>query len=368
MTLEEINKISETEKFDILFNNTYFINKILLIKLKKIFSDYFFIPEDQLYTSRTNLKFFIHRLVNKKTIDIDSVKLDLIKNVPITDLCVKYNEPQEVIEEIKNNLYNDIKIINSKIYNLKEISDIFKNKRSTLEFNPELIKIKMKHTDRKCLCWKGSDLNKSLDNITRLTIKGIKTNNSLVPLVSVLDKITNVSTQALEFRIKKGYKVFGVDLSYIHNDRISSKILYIKKEDFDNILKNKKYYIKVGDLLSNKKLEYVYKNNLLHYYNFIYKKSTSLTNMYIKKDTYFKLKEIENLHKNNYATFIDNLCKFIKSENIDSYSTSIIFKLVPYFYKRPKERRDNILTNCNIKILNNKISKKDTLILLKYLK
>lgn len=369
MTLEEVLYILKNEKFDSLFNKTHFVNKITLIKLKKIFSDYFYIPENEIYNNTPNVRFFIHRLSNKKMLDIESVKRDIYNKIPINELCVKYTEPPEVIEEIKNNLYNDIEILNSKFYNLNDLAEILKIKRTTLEFNPVLKKIKLKHSDRKCLYWKGSDIIKNLDIITRYTLNGIDSNKSLLLLKNVIDKIDSDCTEALNFRIRKGYNVFGVNLSYIHRDRKGTKTLYIKKEDFDKILENKKYYVKVKDLLDSKKLDYINKNHgIINYYNFIYKKSTILTHKYIKKDTYFKLKEIGNLYKNNYNGFIDKLCDFIKTEDADFYNINTIYKLVPYLYKQTKEIRNSILNKYNIKLDNNEISVEDTLFLLNCIK
>lgn len=369
MTLEEVYHILETEKFNKYFNQTTLYNKVMLINLRKSFSEYFFIPEDELYKNNTTGLFFVSLIHNKKNLDIEEVKMDIYNKIPDLTLSVKYLESPEVIKEIKDNMYNDIKILKNKLYTINDLSTIFNIAGPTVYANKFLSRIAIKYNTS--IFWIGDVIFKNLNKISQQTISCLSVNKNIVPLIE-LSKILYPNNHAVTLcRIKTNKKIFGVDLSYVIEEKDKQlKAYFIKNSDYKKILENRKYYIKTDVLRKEYDILAPYeKAAIKNYHDFIFNKQTCLNSVYIKKETVSNIIEVLNLYKNNYIGFIDKLYNHIYNTKVNFYNLFFIRSLIPVLsYKHKRYFINKISTICKAKIVNDTISKKDILKLLEYLK
>lgn len=369
MTIEEVYCILETEKFNSTFNRISLYHKVLLLKMRKTFSEYFFIPENKIYKSPTYISFFSKILINKEILDIEKIKIDIYNKIPDLTLSVKYLEPPEVIKEIKDNMDNDIKILKNRIYTLKEISVVFNVTNAVVSVNKVLSKIAVnKNVKRNSIkFWLGDTISKNLNDIAKQTPKGNNINNNLKTIFDLSKKI-DIPYEVIKDRMKKGDNVFGVNLSYMQHDKNKKDTFYyIKEEDFNKIISNKKYYIKTSDIKKDLKVLGSLLSVLINYYNFIYKKHTRLYHMFIKKETVIKLKEIIDLHNNNTREYINKLYDFIKKEKNSSFKLNFICGIIPILRFSNKICYNKRIEESGIDIKDGLISKSDTLKLLDYL-
>lgn len=369
MTLEEVLRILKTEEFNKYFNQSTLYNKVMLLNLRKSFSEYFFIPEDELYKNNTTGLFFVSLIHNKKILDIEEVKIDIYNKIPDLTLSVKYLEPPEVIKEIKDNMGNDIKILKNKLYTVNDLSSIFNIAGPTVYLNKFLSRISIKY--KTSIFWIGDVIFKNLNKISQQTINCLSVNKDIVPLIE-LSKILYPDNHTVTLcRIKTNKKIFGVDLSYVVEEKDKQlKAYFIKNSDYKKILENRKYYIKTDILRKEYDLLTAYeKAAIKNYHDFIFNKQTCLNNVYIKKETASNIIEILNLYKNSYIGFIDKLYKHIDNINVKFYNLFFIRSLIPELSNKHKKYFINkISTICKVKIVNDTITKKDLLNLLEYLK
>lgn len=361
MTLKEVFHILETEKFDNNFNKTSLYNKVMLIMLRKVFSEYFFISEDNIYKTRTYVIFFNSLICKKENINIEKIKLDIYNKIPILTLAVKYLEPIEVIEEIKENIDKDISILKNKIYTSIELSSIFNLHSTTITANKILNKTCIKNNNGSIIFWLGHILHKNLDDIAKNSSLGNMSTN-LVPLKKLYKHI-DLDPSGIREKIKKGNKLFGVDLTYAYNGKSSkSKITFIKKEDYEKILYNKKFYIKIEDVKKEINVVSTTEKAIINnYYDFIYNDKIELREVWVKKETISKLLEIINLYKNRYHSFIDNLYQYIKQHKDKNFIVKDILLILP------RTSSLKIIVQ-SFKIENGFITKKDALFLIDQVK
>lgn len=369
MNIKEVFHILETEKFNTYFNNTSLYNKVMLISLKKCFSEYFFIPEDEFYKTSSNSLFFIQFITSKKNLDIEEVKMDIYNKIPDLTLSIKYLEPPEVIKEIKDNMKNDIKILKNKIYTPNNLSNIFKISTSAIAMNKFLNQSAIKYNSS--VFWLGDIIIKNINKISQQSKSCLNVNKDIIPLKVLSNTIYPNKSNNIITRLKKKCRIFGVDLSYALEEKDKSlKAYFIKNSDFKKIVSNKKYYIKTDVLRKEFILLSNYeKSAIINYYNFIFNKNTCMVSEYIKKETASNIIKIINLYKNDYNGFIDKLYNFINTNKNKFFNIAIIKNLIPrisyctmdYFNKK-------IFMVCKNEIVDDKISKKDLLKLLDYLK
>ncbi len=369
MNIKEVFHILETEKFNNYFNNTSLYNKVMLISLRKSFSEYFFIPENELYKTNTSALFFIQFITYKKFLDMEEVKMDLYNKTPELTLSVKYLEPLEVIKEIKDNMNNDIKILKNKIYIPNDVSNIFNISKTVITCNKFLNQTAIKY--KGCVFWLGDIIIKNLNKISQKSIQCLSVNKDIVPLKELSKLIYPNNSNKIIYRIKHKNKIFGVDLSYTLEEKDKSlKAYFIKNSDYKKIIDNKKYYIKIDVLRKEiNSLSDFERASIINYYDFIFNKQTCINSDYIKKETVSNIIIILNLYKNDYIGYIDKLYNFIYNNKIKFFEIGSIKKLIPSLSSIPKSSfNKKISTLYKVEIVDNNISKENTLKILDYLK
>lgn len=368
MNIKEVFHILETEKFSSDFNKTVLYNKVMLIKLRKSFSEYFFISEDSFCKTNINALFFNNLILHKKNLDIEEVKMDIYNKIPDLTLSIKYLEPLDVIKEIKDNMNNDIKILKNKIYTANELSNIFNISIPVISNNDFLSRTAIRY--KKSLFWIGEIIIKNLNKISQKSLRCLSVNKDIVPLRELSKILYPDSRTALLTRIKNKGKIFGVDLYYTIEEKDKNlKQYFIKNSDFKKILNNKKYYIKTDILRKEYNLLNEYeKTSIKKYHDFIFNKQTCLVSGYVKKETASNIIEILNLYKNNYTGFIDKLYNFINKSKNKFFMFSIINGILPAIRFKFGLILEKVFTEFKIEVENDKISKKDVLKILDYLK
>ena len=79
--------------------------------------------------STIEMNFLVSLINRKEPFTIEGIRLDLLAGMPISDVAMKYCEPQEVVAEIlERNLRSEGDIVISKIYNVKELCKVFKKR------------------------------------------------------------------------------------------------------------------------------------------------------------------------------------------------------------------------------------------------
>lgn len=363
MTLEEIDEIIKTEKFCTSFYKSSYLIKVKLINMRDIFSLHFNITKEKLYSNTAYFNFFRHYINNAPELDIDKIKLDLINKEPILKLSLKYIEPIEVIEEIKNKIEENVLILDSRIYTASELCKIFNMFPSGFMKNPLIQKISYFDKKIKSYFWLGKDINNNLgvDLKIKNQKKVVVDKKNLVSLQMLKNNI-DIKDNTIDSRIKKKLKIFGVELDIIKKGKDGSH--YIKEEDYLNIIKNKKYYISKKESEIFVELDTNTLAIIRNYYNIFYNKNSNFIGMYIKKDTAIKIKEIVNNYKNNYSLYVDNFYNFIKESDCNVYNYRNIFYTFGYCNKNKK----SLLKRLNIEPKMNSIDKNDVLRIMEYLK
>lgn len=323
MNMEEFNFILKNEKFAVDFNKSGLVNKLRLLKMRSLFSQHFRIPEEKIYSLNTYYKFFSLYINTYSEFDINEVKLDILNNMSDIDICLKYKEPLEVIEEVKKNLKEDILIVDSKYYTTPELCRIFNLGNESILYGRILSKIKINHNGSRFSMWLGSDINRHIG--TNLNIKNsteTKMGKMDIITLSALGKALGISNDLLRTRMNNKYRIFGVELKSI-GDEI--KDLYIKKEDYDKILSNKKYYIIAKDaeifpIGTPAKV----KDVVVSYYSILYNKYINLNSKYIKKENVLKIRNIIKIRENDFCTYFDNLYDAMEQSENNSYNLNKI--------------------------------------------
>lgn len=362
MTIEEANESLKVDTYSSYFNvkfNLY--TKLSLIRLKETFTKYLFIPKDDLYGNISYSKFFSVLFYNKSNIlDINQIKLDIINNVPDIIISFKYLEPLEVVNEIKEKIEEDILFLDNKLYSLKELSVLLNMTTGGIHYNKVLNKINIKKNVYAGNFYYGKDLNTNLTKILQHSkLDTLEKSAKMVHIKKLADK-AKIDIETIYFRVGKKQKIFGVNITYFNKD--GGIYNYIKKEDFDKILENKKYYIetsKIKDLLCFKDGTL---SNLIKYYSIINQKKILINNKYIKKETVNNLVKTISTFKNDFNKYIDDLYVFISENETNDYLYNDIIRTLVY------PRRSYFLEKCSIKLNNGFIDKNSVLKILDYVK
>lgn len=336
MTTNEFKNILKNETFCKDFDLASTIIKMKLLKMREVFSLSFFIPKDEIYKDPQYVRFFICYIKKGIDFNIDNIKLDLLNNIPINTIALKYFEPIEVIEEIKNNIDKDILILNNKFYTYDELAIIFNINNCTVAHNAHLKKSKITCENSRSGFWSGKDVNDKIGIVLKVknsdttTLDGVE----LIKLTALSENI-NIPMATLIRRIKNKLKIFGVLTELIQEkDDLSAKNrnYYINKDDYKKIIKNKKYYIKIDrNTISNKTMGRATFNGFLLYFNILNNKTLDLNHSYSRKENIVKLKEIEKNYFNNYKLYIDTLYEYIKKSKINTYNYNSIIYITGYY-------------------------------------
>ena len=243
-----------------------------------------------------NLKFLINLVGKKKTFSINDIRVDLLNNVDIEEIAIKYCEPVEVILEIKKrNLMFENEVVSSKIYSSKELTVVFnKPKTDILTRLPLLKKISSNSDSEPLYWWTGEEILKNYINILNLFDKiecvTIIDNKEYISL-SKAASIIGIPSTLIRSRNSQKLKFFGVDLP----------IKKVKKEGSD-LCRNYILYKSAMTAKSNKK--YYIAHNEVFNYHLITKKHHKL---------------LKERYLNKYSKEVDFLNNYIKKENLDNY-------------------------------------------------
>lgn len=306
--LEELKKeaIAMKKKHSTISNiSTYQLVSIL--RLKEVYSKSLHIEPEHVFSSSYNVRFFSILFKRKREFDIDSIRLDILSGMSIFNIAMKYQEPECVVQEIKDNpAANNNTIIKSKIYTVNELTKVLRISKTTISVREDFRRISEENdVASSIIYWRGSLL---LENINKLVLKvhkpqdkeaasrAIYENNiKYIPSASVCE-ILKISRNDILCRVKKNKKIFGVIIEHVlygGNDLLKGySHTYCKEADVLLALKNKKYYIEIKEIFSfstrrKGKLGYLktkYKNK--------YNKEINFSIKFIKKETANRLLEM----------------------------------------------------------------------------
>lgn len=242
------------------------------------------------------LKFLVNLVGKKKTFSINDIRIDLLNNVDIEEIAIKYCEPIEVILEIKKrNLMFENEVVSSKIYSSKELAVVFnKPKTDNITRLPLLKKISSNSDSEPVYWWTGGEIIKNYINILNLFDKiecvTVIDNKEYISL-SKAASIIGIPDTLIRSRNRQKLKFFGVDLLIKKVKKEGSNLCrnYISHKSAIDAKRNKKYYIAY---------EEVFNYHL------------------ITKNHHEVLKE---RYLNKYSKEVDFLNNYIKKENLDNY-------------------------------------------------
>lgn len=365
MTLKEIDKIIKENK-NKRFNTLAYETKVILIRMKKVFSLAFNIPENEIYNIQTYIVFFTRYLKKEKPMfDLNKIKLELINSKYHNEdlflkIALKYLEPLEVIKEI----YQDIKdvndkkfFINSKLYCSSELGYMFNCFNHSVVSLPNFNTLTYLPYNTGKNYWLGKDINNNLNWLV-----GFKYFKDLfkkdVEFYSFSDtcKILDIDKNSLWERIKRNKKTFGVKITTEEKIKEVRHVL-IKKSDVDKAKANKKLYIETS-VIFNKFPEYNtnYKNYkfIISSFNILYNKNFSFKEKYIKKETFIMLSKFFNNFLHNFDTYIENICTILNNNGIDSYSKKEAMILTKF--------NSNPLSKIELELFNKDVISKEEII------
>lgn len=362
MTLEEANDILNSDNFSTYFKDKFNLyTKLSLIRLRDTFSNHLFIPKDEIYSSISYTKFFSVLFFNKETLlDINQIKLDILNNIPFTVISFKYLEPLEVINEIKNKINENILFLDNKIYSIRELSLMLNLTHASLHHNKTLNKINIKKNARSGNLYYGKDLNANINNILIHSKSESMEKSCEIVHIKKLAEEADVDIKTIYTRLYQKKKIFGVNITLINKD--GGLFSYVKKEDFDKVIVNKKYYVETAKIKDTFGFKYCTLSNILKYYSVVYKKEICINNKYIKKETVNKIIKVIDTFKNDFNKYLDDLYNTILKNKTKLYKYSTIIKTLVY------HRNKYYLEKCEINLKNGFIDKNSILKILDFIK
>lgn len=298
--LEELKREAQSlrEKFYIVRGSSDY-HLVSILRLKELYSKVLHMDLESIFNSATNISFFSSLFSKRKEFDINSIQLDIINNIPIVNIAIKYQEPEYVIEEIKENINNhDNIIIKSKLYKTKELAKIFNLTTHGITTKKDFREIVEVDNTTSILYWRGDIINQHLNKLMPKTFKSLQNNFYSVKLnIDNAKYIYSINTceilgltkDDIVDRVKNNKKTFGVTIGYtlstVDDSTRGYKYMYCKEEDVLLALKNKKYYMEIKKVLFNIKENRHLYIELRKAYKDKYNKSINLKNKYIKKET-----------------------------------------------------------------------------------
>lgn len=235
--------------------------------------------------------YFLISLINRKEpFSIEGIRLDLLKGMCVSDVALKYCEPEEVITEILNkNFKSESDIVSSKLYDVNEISVFFKKNLSISEI-PILKDISSKKYKESIFWWTGADLINNYENIINFFNKKtdpIKIGNKKYITVDQAANLLRISRLAILFRINIGKNIFGVKIPIKKIKLYGSSVyrLYLPLEEVNVAKNNIKYYIKQIDFFNYETISDTHRKRIRKQYLITYHKKIDFSNKYLRKES-----------------------------------------------------------------------------------
>jgi len=268
-------------------------------RMQSIYSKALHIDSDKVFGTEINIRFLAKISSLKKEFDINEIKLDILNNMPMIDICMKWKEPESVINEIKENMDKEDFIISSKLYTTSEVAKLFGfNNVGSVSNNPVLVELneaRMKKTNN---YWIGKKL---LDNYKKIA-RGFNGNKIIeldnIEYLSLVEasSFLGLKTYILTNRVIKGAEVFGVKIDLKRNAIGSGRkvLLLCKLEDLKKAKLNKKYYIEHAEFRESNNIDFLKVREIRKIYIEKYNENFSLEGAYIKKEKLARIVEIAN--------------------------------------------------------------------------
>ena len=240
--------------------------------------------------STIDVSYFVSLIGKKESFSIEGIRLDLLTGMSISDVAMKYCEPQEVIVEIlERNLRSEVDIVASKIYNLKELCKVFK-KRIVITETKLLTNLSNKKNKDSTHWWTGDVLIKNYDNIVNSFHKktdSVKIGGISYVTVDQAIKLLNVGRYTIDIRTQNKQNIFGVRISIkkiklYGSDRYN---VYLPLKEVNKAKNNIKYYIKHSDFFNFNVITICHRRSIKKQYLYTYHKKIDLSSKYLRKES-----------------------------------------------------------------------------------
>ena len=240
--------------------------------------------------TKTEMHFLVSLINRKESFSIEGIRLDLLTGMSISEVAMKYCEPQEVIVEIlERSLRSEGDIVASKIYNTKELCKVFK-KRLIIREMPLLLELSNKKNKESIHWWTGDVLIKNYDNIVNSFFK--KTDNVKIGGISYVTvdqaiKLLNIGRRTIGIKTQNKQNIFGVRISTKKIKLYGSNRynVYLPLEEVNKAKNNIKYYIKHSDFFNFNVITKYHRKSIKKQYLYTYHKKIDLSNTYLRKES-----------------------------------------------------------------------------------
>lgn len=236
------------------------------------------------------MNFLVSLIGRKESFSIEGIRLDLLTGMSISEVAMKYCEPQEVIAEIlERNLRSEEDIVTSKIYNVKELCKVFKKRLFITEI-PLLMELSNKKNKDFAHWWTGDVLLKNYYNIVNSFNKKtdpIKIGNKKYIRPDQAANLLRIKRVDMLFRINNGKNTFGVKIPTKKIKIYGSSVykLYLPLEEVNDARNNIKYYIKHSDFFNFKTITDWHMRVIKKQYLYTHHKKIDFSNRYLRKES-----------------------------------------------------------------------------------
>ena len=240
--------------------------------------------------STIEMTFLASLISRKEPFSIEGIRLDLLTGMSISEVAMKYCEPQNVIVEIlERSLRSEEDIVASKIYNLKELCKVFK-RRIVINEVKLLTNLSNKKNKDYTHWWTGDVLLKNYDNIVNSFYKktdDIKISDRRYVTIGQAVKLLNINRDTLRIKIENRQNIFGVRMT-------TKKIkiyggnkfnVYLPLEEVNDARNNIKYYIKHCDFFNFNVITAWHLKLIKKQYLYTYHKKIDFSSKYLRKDS-----------------------------------------------------------------------------------
>ncbi len=290
--LEEMKKCIDDFKKRIAFTQRY--SSYVIITSLRIFDLVFdrlmLRNKKSTMPSTIEMSFLVSLISRKEPFSIEGIRLDLLTGMSISEVAMKYCEPQNVIVEIlERSLRSEEDIVASKIYNVKELCKVFK-RHIVINETKLLVVLSNKKNKDFIHWWTGDVLLKNYDNIVNSFYKktdGIKIGDKRYITLNQAVKLLNIGRDALRIKIENKQNIFGVRIS-IKKIKIygSNKFnVYLPLEEVNDARNNIKYYIKHYGFFNFNAITGWHMRLIKKQYLNTYHKKIDFSSKYLRKDS-----------------------------------------------------------------------------------
>ena len=240
--------------------------------------------------STIEMNFLVSLINRKEPFTIEGIRLDLLAGMPISDVAMKYCEPQEVIVEIlERDLRSEEDIVASKIYNAKELCIAFK-RSIFISGNCVLINTSNKSKTDFIHWWTGDVLMANYVNIINSFNKkteSAKIDNKKYITVKQAAELLKIGKLCLADRIRSGQNIFGVKLHFkkikLYGKSVSKS--YLPLDAVNEAKSNIKYYIKHPDFFNYGIIPNGHKESMRKLFLKLYHKKIDFSSHYLRKES-----------------------------------------------------------------------------------